>query len=118
MAADLAASNIRAAAPISDSRATGGAGGVAAAGVRLELRANTSMGISICTGRGRAEAKSAKASAKLSPNASAENTVREKAVSGAVTARWSVTSCSMPQPWPRLSLEQVLEITSMRMESE
>ena len=113
MAGAFAASSIRAAAAISALLAAGGAGGGAASGVRSQLRASTSIGISIWTGRGRAEANTAKASAKVSPISSAVVTLRENAVNGAMVARWSVISCSMPQPWPRLSLEQVLETISM-----
>ena len=43
--------------------------------------------------------------------------VREKAVIGAVMARWSWVSCRQPQPLPRLAVWLTLEITSIGTES-
>ena len=76
------------------------------------------MGTSTWQGRGRADAKRAKAAA-IAPGAWAGAlTVRESAVSGAITARWSVISWSRPRPAPRSPAALTLASTSTGEESD
>ncbi len=69
------------------------------------------------TGRGRSEAKIENALATSSGTSSAAMAVALSAVRGAVTADWSVISCSSPHPLPRLSERVTAEIISTGMES-
>ena len=68
--------------------------------------------------RGRALLKPAKARASSGATCAGVKAVALRAVKGAVTARWSVISCSLPRPMPRSPLSLTLEITSIGTESE
>ncbi len=83
---------------------SGGAGRAAGCQSPAVCVARTSVGIAMWTGRGRCDAKTAKARAISSGTSSGRRAVAEKAVIGRVTAARSVTSCSSPQPLPRLAL--------------
>jgi hypothetical protein len=70
------------------------------------------------TGRGRSLSKTSKARATRPGISLGARTLALNAVKGAVTARWSLSSCSSPQPLPRVSTGLTEEITSMGTESE
>ena len=62
-------------------------------------RSSTSIGMPMCTGRGRRDSKISKARAKASGRSAGSRTSIDSAVIVAMNARWSGRSCSVP--WPR-----------------
>ncbi len=63
-------------------------------------RSSTSIGMPMCTGRGRRDSKISKARANASGSSAGSRTSIDSAVIVAMNARWSGRSCSVPCPRP------------------